>query len=112
MMKISRFALLTLPLVPLCGCQNFEKKAPDRPQAASAESASFDVRTMRTALPGKSMSQVVRTIGRPTTVYTIDEREFWQYESGARDSITGRPIKLVEIVFRKRIVESVNFSIE
>lgn len=58
------------------------------------------------------MAQVVKTIGKPTTVYTIDEREFWQYENGARDSITGRPIKFVEIVFRNRIVESVNFSIE
>ncbi len=96
----------------LAGCQTTEKKRSAHVPAADsiAMRPKIDVRTIRTTLVGKSMREVVEALGQPTTAYTIDERETWSYEDRARDSITGRPVHFVEIIFKKRIVQNVDFS--
>jgi outer membrane protein assembly factor BamE (lipoprotein component of BamABCDE complex) len=111
-MRKAKFATLVLALLSVIGCQTTETVAPLRQTTTDPAPRVVDVRKMRATLPGKTMPQVLKTIGKPATVYTIDEREYWQYEDAARDSITGQPIKHLEIVFRNRIVESVNFSID
>lgn len=65
---------------------------------------------LRTALPGKSMKDVVAMLGSPPNVFTIDEREIWNYGSVAYDSITHKNAKTLELVFFNRRVQSVNFS--
>ena len=77
---------------------------------ASAERPKSDVRKLRTTLTGKSMQDVIRMLGQPTDAYTLDEREIWNYQDTVRDSITGRPVHFLEIVFKKRVVQTVNFS--
>jgi len=55
------------------------------------------------------MRDVVRIVGHPRDVSTLEARETWHYEDIARDSITGRAVRSVDIVFLKRKVESVDF---
>lgn len=95
----------------LAACQAPQKESAPTPIADSiAMRPKVDVRKMRGTLVGKSMRDVVKAIGQPTTVYTIDEREFWIYEDIARDSITERSVRRVEVVFKQRIAQTVNFA--
>ncbi|CAN5826116.1 hypothetical protein BH09VER1_BH09VER1_41890 [soil metagenome] len=68
------------------------------------------VRQLRADLVGKSMEQVVAILGKPSEVYTISGGESWNYENASRDSVTGRTVHFMEIVFQKRKVTSVDFS--
>jgi len=56
------------------------------------------------------MRDVVRVLGRPSQVFTLEERETWKYENAAYDPVTGRRVRSLDIFFVDRVVASVNFS--
>jgi hypothetical protein len=111
-MSGKNLVLLASLMLAMGACQT----VPDpqhHPDAGPANSLSMrpkqDVRVLRTTLTGKSMRDVVRIVGHPRDVSTLEARETWHYEDIARDSITGRAVRSVDIVFLKRKVESVDF---
>ncbi len=105
-------AILTLVLSS-AGCQSQGERKIDT-EVKTASSLKMvprkDLRTLRTTLPGQSMREVIRILGQPTEVFTIDGRESWRYDNAVRDSVTDQPVPYLEIVFLKRKVVTVNFS--
>ena len=104
-------------LLSLVACRNV-----GRPQdvAASAETRSGstpvaerpkqDVRKLRSTLTGKKMKEVVKVLGQPSQVFTLENRETWEYKNAAYDPVTGRTVRSLNVLFVDRLVESVNFS--
>lgn len=95
------------------GCQNQDnRKIPTEVKSAASIKMvpRKDVRVLRTTLPGKSMRQVIKELGQPSEVFTLDSRESWRYDNAVRDSVTNKPVPYLEVVFVKRIVQTVNFS--
>ena len=78
--------------------------------APVSERPKQNVRKLRSSLPGKKMRDVVRVLGRPSQVFTLEERETWKYENAAYDPVTGRRVRSLDIFFVDRVVASVNFS--
>jgi len=68
------------------------------------------VRELRQDLVGQGMSQVLSTLGKPTEVYSVTGGETWYYENASRDSVTGRTVRYMEVVFQHRHVSSVDFA--
>jgi hypothetical protein len=75
-----------------------------------AERPRQDVRTLRSTLPGKKMKDVVKVLGQPSQVFTLENRETWEYNNAAYDPVTGRTVRSLDILFLDRLVASVNFS--
>lgn len=97
----------------LCACSTQPSPtAHVRPTASAAATPApaHAVRELQDRLVGKSMTKVVDTLGEPTEVYSLEGGEAWHYANIARDSITGRPVKDVEIIFAQRTVASLDFS--
>ena len=56
------------------------------------------------------MKEVVKILGQPSQVLTLENRETWDYRNAGYDPVTGRTVRSIEILFVDRIVASVNFS--
>lgn len=108
---------LTACLLPLAACRNQGTQE----VAASAETRSVsktpvaerpkqDVRRLRSMLPGKKMKDVVKVLGQPSQVFTLENRETWEYKNAAYDPVTGRTVRSLDVLFVDRLVASVNFS--
>ena len=69
-----------------------------------------DVRKLRSRLPGKTMKDVVKVLGQPFQVFTLENRETWEYKNAAYDPVTGRSVRSLDILFIDRVVAGVNFS--
>jgi len=112
-MKVYLQILFLIAGAGLMGCSQREA-AVESPAATVAEEAPVrraDVRELRKTLPGASMSQVIKTLGKPSEVFTLDkERETWGYRDTVKDSITGSDVKFLEVLFADRVVRSVSFS--
>jgi len=106
-LAVRALGLFLLLLTSAC-----QHPAPSPPPAAAttAPRPSHNIRTLRAELPGLSMREVVRKIGRPSQVFTIGARETWDYHNIAFDPVTGRTVSFLELVFQDRRVQSVNFS--
>ncbi len=100
---------LAATLVILPACQNRDR--PEETSRTQAETRpTVDIRSVRETVPGQSMPQVLTRLGKPTRVFTVDGRESWEYRNAAWDPVTKRTVTFVEVLFRDRRVESVNFS--
>jgi outer membrane protein assembly factor BamE (lipoprotein component of BamABCDE complex) len=77
---------------------------------ASAEQTKKDVRKLRETLPGKPMKEAVGILGQPSQVFTLENREVWDYKDAAYDPVTGQTVRSLQIFFVNRQVDSVNFS--
>jgi hypothetical protein len=60
----------------------------------------LDVRAARKQLPGKTMADVLRAVGRPDRQAGNSEWEWWTYEEAFFDPITKRTLPVVTFVFR------------
>lgn len=69
-----------------------------------------DVRKLRSTLTGKKMKDVVKVLGQPSQVFTLENRETWEYKNVAYDPVTGRTVRSLDVLFVDRLVASVNFS--
>lgn len=56
------------------------------------------------------MTEVVKILGQPSRVFTLENRETWDYGNAAYDPVTGRTVRSIEIFFVERVVASVNLS--
>lgn len=68
-----------------------------------------DVRDLRLRLSGGNAADVARKLGPPGYVTALGEREVWEYRDVVVDSLTKRPVALLEVEFAKRRVTGVNF---
>ena len=78
--------------------------------SAFSEKRKENVRKLRASLPGKQMKDVVRILGKPSQVSTLEERETWDYKNAAYDPVTGLPVRSLQVLFVNRRVDSINFS--
>jgi outer membrane protein assembly factor BamE (lipoprotein component of BamABCDE complex) len=76
----------------------------------SEERTKQNVRKLRATLPGKPMKTVVGILGQPSQVFTLENREIWDYKDAAYDPVTGRTVRSLQIFYVDRRVDSVNFS--
>ena len=95
------------------GCS--QRETPGDNQAAAVKEEEkvtrADVRDLRKTLPGTPMHQVLAILGQPTEVFTLDpQRETWGYREVVKDSLTGRDVKFLEVLFSDRKAQSVSFS--
>ncbi len=113
--KIHVSLALAALLPGLVGCQGSGSRS-SSVAVASSSSASLvqrpkpNVRELRETLVGKEMRQVVKVLGQPAQVFTLEQRETWQYRDAAYDPATGRTVRSIDVLFLNRRVESVNFS--
>ena len=56
------------------------------------------------------MKDVVRVLGQPSRVFTLENRETWEYRNAGYDPVTGRTVRSLDILFKDRVVASINFS--
>ena len=56
------------------------------------------------------MKEVVGILGQPSQVFTLENREVWDYKDAAYDPVTGQTVRSLQIFFVNRQVDSVNFS--
>jgi hypothetical protein len=56
------------------------------------------------------MREVVKILGQPSQVFTLENRETWEYRNAGFDPVTGRTVRSIEILFVDRVVARVNFS--
>jgi hypothetical protein len=66
-----------------------------------------DYRKLRTQLTGKPASDVIKAIGKPDKVYSLEFSESWDYSNAAIDSITGRPVRNLEVWFKDGVVDNI-----
>lgn len=70
-----------------------------------------DYRKLKAKLLGKNMKEVVEIIGAPSKVYSLGGgKESWDYYDIARDEITGKPVRDLEIWFTKQVAARVEAS--
>jgi hypothetical protein len=61
-------------------------------------------------LHGSSMQQVVSLLGRPAQVYKTGDRESWDYQDVAYDSVTNRTVERLNLWFINGVVDDVQAS--
>lgn len=57
-----------------------------------------NVRKLRARLAGKAMKEVVEILGQPSRVFTLENRETWDYKNAAYDPVTGRVVHSIQIL--------------
>jgi hypothetical protein len=92
--------------LPKSGCAGLSAQA----SRLSEERTKQNVRKLRATLPGKPMKTVVGILGQPSQVFTLENREIWDYKDAAYDPVTGRTVRSLQIFYVDRRVDSVNFS--
>lgn len=105
--------VLCLMLLTLISCSQRESSSDIQSAAVKEEEpvTRADVRDLRNSLPGKPMHQVLAILGQPTEVFTLDpQRETWGYRDVVKDSVTGRDVKFLEVLFSDHKAQSVSFS--
>lgn len=113
--KVHLWFAMAAFLAGLAGCQSPGSRnssvAAVSPSSASLEQRPKpNVRELRARLVGKEMKHVVNVLGPPAQVFTLEQRETWQYKDAAYDPATGRTVRSLDVLFLNRRVESVNFS--
>jgi hypothetical protein len=49
------------------------------------------------------MKDVVKVLGQPSQVFTLENRETWEYKNAAYDPVTGRTVRSLDILFLDRL---------
>lgn len=103
--------VLATGLATLAACRSPATRASSaQASIASAEQTKKNVRKLRATLPGKPMTEVVGVLGQPSQVFTLENREVWDYKDAAYDPVTSQTVRSLQIFFVNRQVDSVNFS--
>jgi hypothetical protein len=69
----------------------------------------FDIRAASTELVGKTPEAIVRLLGRPDRMFGNEHWEWWTYENEFHDSITGKVLGSVTLVFHNGRLVDVTF---
>jgi hypothetical protein len=69
-----------------------------------------EFRELRARLPGKRMREVAAILGTPAHVFNMGDRESWDYQNAAYDSMTGRTVSSLSIWFTRRVADDVQAS--
>ena len=100
--------LLLILIAALTACQS--PRTATAPSTADSTPPLKPVRELRQNLIGKTRPQVIAALGKPGEVYTIPGGETWHYRNASRDTITGRTVRFMEIIFRQNKVTTIDFA--
>ena len=106
MNAFGKYRVLVLMTSLMAGCTGFPT-APHGVRATPAVRGELrDIRATRKQLPGTTMADVLRAVGKPDRQTGNSEWEWWTYEEAFFDPITKRTLRTVTFVFRDgRVVE-------
>ncbi len=95
--------VLLLAALAITGCASVPV-VHQRPGAVT-----FDIRVATNDLIGKTPAAVAQALGRPDREHGDGHREWWMYEERFYDSVTGKTLPIVTVVYQDGKVVAVTF---